>query len=801
MNKLLRVNYPLYIGFVLVSLLIFLSIFGPMLAPHTLTETLETHYENGNIFAPPLDPFKSSSYPLGTDRWGYDMLTMVLNGIRYTVFISVIVTLIKMIFGSVIGIYVGTWKKTPGWIESIEHAWSYVPLFLVLFFFLKQINFEENVDSNSLIGYFIIVTSMISMPSIISSVRKKSHEISKSVFIEAGRALGANRHRIIWKHIFPQMKESLLVMFILEIVYVITIMGQLALMNIFIGGTLVRRDPTYFLSITKELSGLVGQARGNIYGSFHVLYVPLTVLLITTLSFNLLANGLKNRYQSNYQRTPWIKTGFEPKLISKRKVYVKQKYWWVPTGERLVIVLVVMIFFIAGCFAYISKDNDIGVENDNQAKYDLSIKMNKDGEFHSNTKISVTNRSDKKWNELVFYFIPNSFTKGHSFKSIKNFSKVDIEKISIDGTKAKYTLENDTLRVKLASLMGKWDRVNVSISYRLTLPDNGSRLSKVDNQYYLAQWYPMLATFQNGKWNKEDYQEGLETYHTDFSNYRVEFEIPKGYSFISSADKDPKWKENVGKVQIKKIRDFFIAITKDMKMYTTSSKGVEIRLFTKTNHNKDPEKTLKLAKKALDFYQENIGEYPHKQLDIVLDEGLDMEYAGIVTVNPYQDNDRFYKIAIVHEIAHQYFYGVVANDSYHEAWLDEGITEFATNMYFYLGEGQGYNQAQAFSNERMERIAEQGLGRQYSNVPLSEIKDNGYIYGQPALQMFSLIKDKYRVRDEDFQKVLMDYLSDYYHHFQYKEVNTSEFIRFTKDYFQVPTGYFNEWLDTSELNY
>jgi peptide/nickel transport system permease protein len=319
MNKLIRFNYSLLFGSIFVMILIIISIFGPYFAPHLLSETLKTTYTNGTIFAPPLSPFKSSDYPLGTDRWGYDLLTIILYGIPYTILISVIITFIKMLLGTIVGLYVGTWKKGVSWIEAFENAWSYIPVFLILYFFLKPINFNEHVASIQLIIYFIVVTSIISLPSIISSVRKKTKVISKSVFIESALVLGANRHRIIWKHIFPQMKESLLVMFILEIVYVMTIMGQLGLMNIFIGGTIVRFDPVIYISVTKEIAGLVGQARGNIYGTTHVLWVPLMVLLLSTFSFNLLANGLKNRYQSNFQRTPWIKTGFEPKLLPKRK--------------------------------------------------------------------------------------------------------------------------------------------------------------------------------------------------------------------------------------------------------------------------------------------------------------------------------------------------------------------------------------------------------------------------------------------------------------------------------------------------
>jgi ABC-type dipeptide/oligopeptide/nickel transport system permease subunit len=806
MNKLLRINYSLYFGVVFVSFLLFLSVFGPFLAPHSLTETLETNYTDGTIFAPPLEPFKSADYPLGTDKWGYDLSTMVLNGIRHTLFISLAVTLIKMTFGTIIGIYVGTWKKTPGWIESFENSWSYVPMFLILYFFFNTINFGYYLETSTLIFYFIMVTSIISMQSIVSSVRKKTSEISKSVFIEAARTLGASRHRIIWKHIFPQLKESLLVMFILEIVYVITIMGQLALMNIFIGGTIVRYDPMIFLSITKELAGLVGQARGNIYGTIHVLVVPLAALLFTTLSFSLLANGLKNRYQSNYQRTPWIKTGFEPTLMPKRKAYEKKNAWWVLTGAQIIFIIFILLFVGVGTYFYTIMNADAGkslskakgVDNYSEANYELMVKMNKNGEFTSTAEIEVNNSSNKTWDELVFYFIPNAFSKGHSVETVKGFSEIDFQSIEVNGEKSKFTLEHDTLKIQLDVKLKKRDEAKVKFSYKFTLPEDGSGFLKVNNHFYLAHWYPMLATYQNGKWNKEDYSDGFKTYHTDFSDYKVQYEIPKGYSFISTADKDASLKAGKGNVKIERVRDFYIAIVKDMEMYTTSVNNVEIRLFSKKDHDKDPEQALNLAKKALGFYQDKIGKYPHKQLDIILDKGYNHEYPGIVTIDPYQNYEGPFNNSIVHEIAHQYFYGVVANDSYHEAWLDEGFTEFATNIYFYLGENQGKYRAQAISTYRMNDIKKKGLGRQYSNVPLDESKHPGYILGQPAIKLFALIEDNYRVKEKDFTIVLTEYLSDYYNHFKYKEVDTKGFIRFTKDYFQVPEGYFSDWLNTSE---
>lgn len=796
MNKLFRINYSLYIGIFCVSVLLFLCLFGPMLATHSLTETLETQYKDGRVVSPPMEPFESKDYLLGTDKWGYDLMSMIFHGIRYTVFIALAITLIKMLIGTVLGLYIGSWKKTPSWMIAFENAWSYVPLFLILYFFMRPINFNSQLETSTLLGYFIIIASIISIPSIVSSVRLKTAELNKSVYIEAAKALGARRNRLIWKHIFPQLKETILVMFILEIVYVVTIMGQLALVNIFVGGTTVRFDPLIYLSVTKELSGLVGQARLNIYGNTHILIVPLIVLLFTTISFSLLANGMKNRFQSNYARTPWIKIGQVPSMKPVRKQFGEKRKFWPPSGERLAFITLIFLFIGAGAYVYLTKDADVGVKNYSKASYDIDLEMDKKGVFDTAATIQVKNKSDDDWDELVFYFIPNVFKEGHSFASVKGNAEVKIKNIEVNGEKADYSLEKDTLKIALPENRKKKRKHRVKFEYEFTPPEQGVRFSKEKDNYYLAQWYPMVATYQNGKWNKEDYSDGVETYHVDFSNYKIDYKLPKGYSFISSAEKDPELGVNEGSVKIKKIRDFFIAVTKDVEVHETTAKdGVTIRLFTKDDHDKKIKDTLELARNALSFYQDKIGKYPHKQLDIILDNGPFMEYPGIVTINPYIQDMYFYRNSIVHEIAHQYFYGVVANDQYNEGWVDEGITEFATSMYFYVAENEWEGQAFAMPKYRMEMIKEAGLGRQYSNIPVHEMKSTAYMYGQPTVELLKMMKDRYRLKGDDMKEVSMQFLSDYYHHFMYKEVNTSEFIRFTKDYFLVPSGYFNAWLN------
>jgi ABC-type dipeptide/oligopeptide/nickel transport system permease subunit len=145
-------------------------------------------------------------YHFGIDKWGFDLLSMILHGLRFTIFISI--TIIKMLIGTIVGIYMGTWNRTPGWLVAFENAWSYIPLFLILYFFLQPITFNSPLSPITLIIYFVLVTSLISSPSIISSIRLKTQEFNKTVFIEASKTLGAGRHRIVWLHIFKTLASE-----------------------------------------------------------------------------------------------------------------------------------------------------------------------------------------------------------------------------------------------------------------------------------------------------------------------------------------------------------------------------------------------------------------------------------------------------------------------------------------------------------------------------------------------------------------------------------------------------------------
>lgn len=427
------------------------------------------------------------------------------------------------------------------------------------------------------------------------------------------------------------------------------------------------------------------------------------------------------------------------------------------------------------------------------SNYDIKLTMKDNGKFHLESSILIKNKSGETWENLIFYLIPNMYTKKSSPQS-EHPTILNFKSMTVNGENHDFELKNDTLNIPLKKELNSNDEVLVKISYDFTLPENGYRLTKKGENYYLAQFYPMIATYQNGNWNKEDYRYKGESYHTGFSDFTVKYDIPQKYSFVSTADNETLPGSNKGSFQISKVKEIFIAILDKPNFDINKVGNVEIRVFEMNPTTTNLSKEIKdLATESLMYFQNTIGPYPHKQLDIIVD-GIGMEYPGIVTVGSFSDNHPVpkdvLKRMVVHEIAHQWFYGMVSNDPYNDAWLDEGMTELATTL-FYLKKTKTEMDYESLSYPL------QDLERMPINLPLNKYSpesQSNYIYGKSHEMLWELIKKEggRRVQAEKF-------LKSYFETYKYKEVNTQEFVRFSKDYFNLKDEtFFDDWLSKDE---
>jgi aminopeptidase N len=179
---------------------------------------------------------------------------------------------------------------------------------------------------------------------------------------------------------------------------------------------------------------------------------------------------------------------------------------------------------------------------------------------------------------------------------------------------------------------------------------------------------------------------------------------------------------------------------------------------------------LKYAADALrDFGR--FGAYPYREFDIVETPttARGIEYPGVIVINQglYKDpgNRGPFEVTAVHEVAHQWWYGVVGNDQVNYPWVDESLTQYAAVIY--EEDLHGSAVSQAILREYMEALY--GMAKKAGhdaavNQPVSAFNEADYtaiVYGKGPL-FFDAIRKK--MGDAGFFR----FLSAYYAKYRYK---------------------------------
>lgn len=305
-----KLNVKLRFGIGMISFFLLIALFGPLFSPYKVDELAEVKYistdEGRKLSAPPFPPSKEHLF--GTDQWGYDILTLLLHGAKYTIFTVIIVAILRVIIGGSLGIFIALSKNPLN--KAIKksqmkiNVFSGFPVFIILYFILIKINIEPVLNPLTLsmiVGCLMVILGVM---SVYDNVYSKTIEVQKNLFITASQALGGTKWHIAKKHILPSLKSQILIIFMNEVIQVLHLIGQLGIFNLFFGGTLIRMDPPVFISITKEWAGLIGQFRSTIYYYQWILFFPLLSYLLLLFSFYLVSQGIVRQEKVNQRKIP-----------------------------------------------------------------------------------------------------------------------------------------------------------------------------------------------------------------------------------------------------------------------------------------------------------------------------------------------------------------------------------------------------------------------------------------------------------------------------------------------------------------
>jgi peptide/nickel transport system permease protein len=258
-------NKTSWVGLCLFLFVVALAVLAPWIAPHDPIEQ--------DIFNKLGSP--SATYWFGTDYFGRDILSRILHGARYSLFIGIVATVFAMLVGSVIGIlagyYGGKFDLIIMQVMDILLAFPSLILGLIIVAMLGPT-----------LTNIIIAIALTTIPSFARIARAPTISVKEREFVEAGRALGYSDARLMFGHILPNITPEILVMFSLWTASAIRIEASLA----FIGLGLKPPTPTW--------GGMIREGFENILDSFWLALMPGVAILIVVFALNLLGDGLRD---------------------------------------------------------------------------------------------------------------------------------------------------------------------------------------------------------------------------------------------------------------------------------------------------------------------------------------------------------------------------------------------------------------------------------------------------------------------------------------------------------------------------
>jgi peptide/nickel transport system permease protein len=238
-----------------------------------------------------MGPFKSWTFPLGTDSLGRDIMARLLWGGRISLAVGVISAFFAITIGTIVGAIAGFFG---GFLDSLLMritdlfiSLPQVPLLLLVSFLFRdsiQEYFDEHFNQGDL-GVFLLIVAVISALSWMSTarlVRATFLSIKEKEFIEAARSVGVGTPSIVFKHILPNALSPIIVAATLAVGAAIITESVLS----FLGLGFPPDVPTW--------GRMLFEAKERLQMTPHEALIPGTAIFLTVLSINYIGDGLRD---------------------------------------------------------------------------------------------------------------------------------------------------------------------------------------------------------------------------------------------------------------------------------------------------------------------------------------------------------------------------------------------------------------------------------------------------------------------------------------------------------------------------
>lgn len=414
--------------------------------------------------------------------------------------------------------------------------------------------------------------------------------------------------------------------------------------------------------------------------------------------------------------------------------------------------------------------------------------------------VTFTNRTGKALNVIYFRLFAN-------YPAPRVPDRLIIKSFQMDGSPAETVLESqDTaLRVPLRQDLAPNQTIKFELSFTVDIPSNSqnhySDFTDTEGIITLPSVYPIIPAYDDKGWHTELPPLYGDMVYADTSLYDVNFSAPltmtvitSGSTVATSTNGNLKTWHVVGGP----MRDFDFDASANLEESSSKVGEVTVNSYYLPQDKSGGKNVLDWASNALRIYEKSIGPYPFNELDVVETPTTagGIEYPGLVVVSSelYRDakQNNYFEFAVVHEVAHQWWYAQVGDDQVNNPWMDEAFAQYTSLLYFRDAYGaQTSNDVLKTVFQSQYDRAKKGNEDMPVGLPVSAYTERQYgeiVYGKGPL-FFDAVHTQ--IGDEKFG----NFLRTYYERFKYQIATPEDMLKTMNEASgQQVDALFNQWI-------
>lgn len=494
-----------------------------------------------------------------------------------------------------------------------------------------------------------------------------------------------------------------------------------------------------------------------------------------------------------------------------------------------------------------------------KADYKIDISLNHEEKtLEGVIIINYQNNSKDTLNEFFFHVWPNAYADKYSTFGKQQLENGNAEFLKAapqdlgylsglsftqNGNEVRYTPYNnwnDVVKVLLHEPILPQQKTIFETPFKVKFPAVFSRMG-VDGNYFIAsQWYPKPAKYDQDGWHPMPYLDQGE-YYSDFASFDVSITLSEDFfvastGILQNEEEILKLQSQISKTR-EMLADSSINVVKATKISSqkktlnfkqdnitdfawfaspdflilkdsiilSSKQQVDVFSYFLTP-SPGWQKSAQVLKQSVSFFSEIIGDYPYTHCSLVegpLRAGGGMEYPMVTIVDNFS-NPSILETVIAHEVAHNWWQGILAPNERNSPWIDEGFTSHYEKRYIekygvpYLGNlesmGMYHKLSKHFGFEGFKTRDDEStavLFQQRNNLhqPISTSSEDfssfnyyAMVYAQSSLLIEYLENYLGRI-------VFDDIIRDFYKSYQFKHIDASDIQMF----FEEKTGKSLSW--------